>query len=31
LSVTRSNFGRTFQQLPGVGGREFQYNLKLHF
>ena len=31
VRVTRSNFGRTFQQLQGVNGREFQYNLKLHF
>ena len=31
LRVTRSNFGRTFQQLRGTNGMEFQYNLKLHF
>jgi hypothetical protein len=31
MGVTRSNFGRTFQQLRGTNGREFQYNLKLHF
>lgn len=31
MGVTRSNFGRTFQQLRGTTGREFQYNLKLHF
>jgi hypothetical protein len=31
LSVTRSTFGRVLSQLSGVNGREFQYNLKLHF
>jgi hypothetical protein len=31
LSVTRSNFGRTFQQRSGFNGREFQYTLRLHF
>jgi hypothetical protein len=31
MRVTRSNFGRTYQQLRGTNGREFQYNLKLHF
>jgi len=31
LSVTRSNFGRTYQQRSGFNGREFQYTLRLHF
>jgi hypothetical protein len=31
LRVTRSNFGRTYQQLSGTNGREFQYNLKFYF
>jgi hypothetical protein len=31
MRVTRSNFGRTYQQVRGTNGREFQYNLKLHF
>jgi hypothetical protein len=31
MRVTRSNFGRTYQQIRGANGREFQYNLKLHF
>jgi hypothetical protein len=30
-TVTASTFGRTTAQLVGVNGREFQYNLKLHF
>lgn len=31
LNVTRSTFGRVLQQRSGINGREFQYNLKLHF
>lgn len=30
-TVTSSLFGRVTGQLSGVNGREFQYNLKLHF
>ena len=30
-TVTSSLFGRVTSQLTGVNGREFQYNLKLHF
>jgi hypothetical protein len=31
LTVTRSTFGRVTNQATGINGREFQYNLKLHF
>jgi hypothetical protein len=31
LTVTRSTFGRVLSQVSGINGREFQYNLKLHF
>ncbi|MEX2264931.1 MAG: carboxypeptidase regulatory-like domain-containing protein [Bryobacteraceae bacterium] len=31
LTVTRSTFGRVTTQPTGINGREFQYNLKLHF
>ena len=31
LTVTRSTFGRVLTQVSGITGREFQYNLKLHF
>jgi len=31
LSVTSSTFGRVLTQVSGINGREFQYNLKLHF
>ena len=31
LSVTSSTFGRVLSQVSGINGREFQYNLKLHF
>ncbi len=30
-TVTRSTFGRVTAQAAGINGREFQYNLKLHF
>ena len=30
-TVTRSTFGRVTAQATGINGREFQYNLKLHF
>ena len=31
LSVTSSTFGRVLSQQSGITGRQFQYNLKLHF
>jgi len=31
LSVTSSTFGRVVSQQSGIIGRQFQYNLKLHF
>ena len=31
LNVTRSTFGRVLAQVSGINGREFQYNLKVHF
>ncbi len=31
LTVTASTFGRVTSQVSGINGREFQYNLKLHF
>ena len=30
-SISSANFGRVSQQAPAYYGREFQYNLKLHF
>jgi hypothetical protein len=30
-SISNANFGRVSQQAPAYYGREFQYNLKLHF
>ena len=30
-SISSANFGRVSQQAPAYFGREFQYNLKLHF
>ena len=31
LTVTSSTFGRVLSQQSGITGRQFQYNLKLHF
>jgi hypothetical protein len=31
LNVTSSTFGRVLSQQSGITGRQFQYNLKLHF
>jgi hypothetical protein len=31
LDVTASTFGRVLAQQSGISGRQFQYNLKLHF
>src|SRR6185503_12919780 len=30
-TISNANFGRVSQQAPAYFGREFQYNLKLHF
>jgi hypothetical protein len=30
-AISNANFGRVSQQFPAFYGREFQYNLKLHF